>query len=181
MGRDRKCWTKIPGKCVSVCGYLCKSTLEISRKTIVTLVYLIVLSVVLPDAGGHVVVMFQLGRTWKDALLGSIRTNYQITRLMPSRSSQSYSLFQQSAHWNVSGLQLIWVAGVVVGCTSSCGFDDERERQILLMAVQQAWVCWLQKESPSGLPLHRQGEHRCLVAVAQNQACSSVSTLASII
>lgn len=53
---------------------------------IVTLVYLIVLSVAMPDAGGHVVVLFQLGRIWKYALLGSIHTNYQITCLMPSRS-----------------------------------------------------------------------------------------------
>lgn len=54
--------------------------------TLVYLVYLIVLSVVMPDAGGLVVVLFQFSRIWKNALLGSIHMNYQITRLTPSRS-----------------------------------------------------------------------------------------------
>lgn len=55
-------------------------------KIVVTLVYLIVLSVLMPDAGGRIVVLFQLGKIWEYALLGSIHMNYQLTCLMPSRS-----------------------------------------------------------------------------------------------
>lgn len=53
---------------------------------IVILVYLIVLSVLMPNAGGCILVLFQLGKIWEYALLRSTRMNYQITCLMPSRS-----------------------------------------------------------------------------------------------
>lgn len=63
-----------------------KASQKIFRKILATLVYLIVLSVLMPDAGGGIVVLFQLSKIWKYALLGSIHMNYQITCLMPSRS-----------------------------------------------------------------------------------------------
>lgn len=79
------CWIKI---CDSMYQFM-DATVKVSQKTfkkiVVTLVYLI-LSVLMPDAGGRIVVLFQLGKTWKYALLGSIHMNYQITCLMPSRS-----------------------------------------------------------------------------------------------
>lgn len=53
-----------------------KRHLKKLKKMVVTLVYLIVLHVLMPDAGGCIVVLFQLGKIWEYALLDSVLINY---------------------------------------------------------------------------------------------------------
>lgn len=80
------CWIKIHDTVYQFVDATVKTSQKIFKKIVVTLVYLIVLSVLMPDDGGRIVVLFQLGKIWEYALLGSIHMNYQLTCLMPSRS-----------------------------------------------------------------------------------------------